>query len=449
MNEYRKYLATKVLNEDAIINYRQLSRVLKVHTHLAKQMLYDFHHTQNAKKSGTVHATYYIAGILRSEKEQIAKPNHEPVSQPDEDTPMESSPFPSSYPEPDPVPSFESDDAEPTEEPVQNTTVLLVREEELEESKADFDEIHSIFVYSLEPGPLKDFQLLAQCNRDVTTEFWAEDPLKAYPKYGLITNKDVRRRTGTRPPPNATPASAPAPVSANAKPQAATSAPQIKAENSAKSTTNVKPANIKRQSSDLFKSFAKSKPPKLKSTDSNATSASGSLNPSPVDKEDEEMLGMSEDEPPSDIDEAAMAAEAERADAARKARKEKEERLKQMMDDDDDVEMADSTAVAEELPPEALDDSAALDRPKEPEKKEEVTVSGGRRRGRRKVMKKRTYQDEDGYLVTKEEAVWESFSEEEPEQRKPKVNVAAPHAAKKSATVPKGQGNLMNFFKKK
>jgi hypothetical protein len=53
MDEYRKYLATKVINEDVIvstrshefapeldvyqINYRQLSRALKVHTHLAKQ----------------------------------------------------------------------------------------------------------------------------------------------------------------------------------------------------------------------------------------------------------------------------------------------------------------------------------------------------------------------------------------------------------------------------
>ncbi len=33
-------------------------------------------------------------------------------------------------------------------------------------------------------------------------------------------------------------------------------------------------------------------------------------------------------------------------------------------------------------------------------------------------MKKKTTKDEDGYLVTKEEAVWESFSEDEPEPQK-------------------------------
>jgi DNA polymerase delta subunit 3 len=367
-------------------------------------MLYDFHHTQTAKKPGSIHATYLISGILRSEQAPSQAANGF-LSQPDEDTPMESSPFPSSYPEPEPAPSFESEDAEPAEDTVHNTTVLLVREEELEEAKTDFEEIQSIFVYSLEPGPLKDFQLLTQCNCEVTKEFWTEDPLQAYPKYGLITNKDVRRRTGKRPLPPV------APTAASSKPQPAKSAPPkdapaaskkeepAKPSASAKLATTSKPPALKRQSSDLFKSFAKSKPPKLKTSDSNATSASGSANQSPVEKEDEAMQGMSDDEAASDIDEEMLEAQAEKAEQARKARKEKEARLRQMMDEeeDEDEDMQDADGGAEPAT-EPVDESTALDQPEEPEKKEEVSISNGRRRGRRKVMKKRTYKDEDGYL---------------------------------------------------
>lgn len=102
------------------------------------------------------------------------------------------------------------------------------------------------------------------------------------------------------------------------------------------------------------------------------------------------------------------------------------------------------------------------------ELKEEVTVQGGRRRGRRQVMKKKTIKDEEGYLgqyfpidtgrilgrnissrsiaVTREEATWESFSEDEPAPppKKPAVNVVKAKGGK-----PTGQGNIMSFFGKK
>lgn len=51
--------------------------------------------------------------------------------------------------------------------------------------------------------------------------------------------------------------------------------------------------------------------------------------------------------------------------------------------------------------------------------------------------------------MTKEEAAWESFSEDEPQPKKPKINFPPAQVSKKSAAAPKGQGNLMNFFKKK
>ena len=63
-------------------------------------------------------------------------------------------------------------------------------------------------------------------------------------------------------------------------------------------------------------------------------------------------------------------------------------------------------------------------------------------------MKKRTMKDEHGYLVTKEEPAWESFSEDEPEAKKmktmPSVSVKGAKKGAKGA-----QGNIMSFFGKK
>jgi len=97
------------------------------------------------------------------------------------------------------------------------------------------------------------------------------------------------------------------------------------------------------------------------------------------------------------------------------------------------------------------------------ESEEAVKVTRGRRRGRRQVMKKKTAKDEDGYLgksspkntvfnslitqVTKQEAVWESFSEDEPEPKKPK-SAPKPTTAKGKKPAGKGQGSIASFFKK-
>lgn len=55
--------------------------------------------------------------------------------------------------------------------------------------------------------------------------------------------------------------------------------------------------------------------------------------------------------------------------------------------------------------------------------------------------------------MTKEEAVWESFSEDEPAPKKAKLPPAAPTSAASKAAAKKGgkpgQGNIMSFFGKK
>jgi DNA polymerase delta subunit 3 len=146
----------------------------------------------------------------------------------------------------------------------------------------------------------------------------------------------------------------------------------------------------------------------------------------------------------------------QKAAEALKGRKEREEKLRKMMEDDGDGD--ESMQDGPDSPKEEVDDSEALDigpKPDSPleeeeENLEQSTTHDGRRRGRRRVMKKRTFTDEEGYLVTKEEAEWESFSEEEPDIKKlkPSSQVMSGAAAKKKVQ-PKGQGNIMSFFGKK
>jgi DNA polymerase delta subunit 3 len=81
-------------------------------------MLYEFHRQQNGKKPGTIHATYLISGIKRTEKSADTK-----VAKKDgEDEYMQSSPFVnSSIPQAD-----EGGGASST------LTITLTREEDLE-----------------------------------------------------------------------------------------------------------------------------------------------------------------------------------------------------------------------------------------------------------------------------------------------------------------------------
>jgi DNA polymerase delta subunit 3 len=80
-------------------------------------MLFEFHQKQNAKKANSVHATYLVTG-----KRRTAEHTNGFNRRDDEDVAMRSSPFMSSMPEP----------AELAQELVKKTTIVLVREEELQ-----------------------------------------------------------------------------------------------------------------------------------------------------------------------------------------------------------------------------------------------------------------------------------------------------------------------------
>jgi DNA polymerase delta subunit 3 len=342
-------------------------------------MLYEFHRKQNAKKPGTVHATYLITGIRRIEPPQQPNGVHKEDG---EDTVMQSSPvLPSSS-----IPM--QDDV--MEEAKLVRTVLLVKEEDLEQAKNTFDTISSIHIYSLESNTLKDLHVLTECNRKVGAEYASEDPLEAWKQYGTIQNPNVKRRArGTAPPP-------PPPVVRAAEVKA--KAAEIKAESKASSNNATpepekkgitKPAATKRQNSDIFKSFAKAK-----TKPKNESQSSVEASPAPQ-VEDAAMTGFSDDEPDDEPAEEA----AEQANILEgKLKKERRAELEAMMDAEDE-EMEDvTTPAAESQDAESPAAKAEVQRHEEP--KETVTVENGRRRGRRRVMKKKTVKDEEGYLGT-------------------------------------------------
>ncbi|EOO03850.1 putative dna polymerase subunit cdc27 protein [Phaeoacremonium minimum UCRPA7] len=121
MDDYKKYLAEQILSEDKLVTYRALSRALKVNVNLAKQMLYDFHKSQNDRRPGAIYATYLVYGIKKSVE---ATNGH---VREDGDVEMTSS-----MPE-----------AESVAEEITTHTLTL------------YEQVTSIHVYSLGPHPLK------------------------------------------------------------------------------------------------------------------------------------------------------------------------------------------------------------------------------------------------------------------------------------------------------
>lgn len=367
-----------------------------MHCNLAKQMLYEFHCKQNFKKPGSVHATYLITGIKKAEPK--SEGNHPIPKQDGEDTVMQSSPplLGSSMPQ--------QDDSEESSTPIRS--IMLAREEHVEQARATFETVTGLHIYTLEVG-LGDIQALTECNRKIAVDYASEDPLKDWKQYGTIQNPSARRRTRKTAAPPTPPvkdekvkAKAVAPTSKGIAMQK----PAERATDSTKATPEPekddskpaakKPANVKRESSSLFKSFAKAKDkPKRQESSNSATSASAS--PAPP-AEDEPLQGMSEDE----ADDGAAGEEEEPTKAPEgKSKREREADLQAMMDQEDEDEpmedAADSGALDKKADAEDDPQQKAEDADKE---NESVTVEGGRRRGRRRVMKKKTVKDDEGYL---------------------------------------------------
>ncbi|KAI1172676.1 DNA polymerase subunit Cdc27 [Nemania sp. FL0916] len=447
MEDYKQYLAQKILTEDQVVTYRLLSRALKVHVNTAKEMLYEFHKWQNDKRPDTLHATYIVYGTKGRSIQQ------------DGDIEMTG--------------SQESQDMDaPFSDLVPTYTLSLVAQEQLEESLSQYADVSSIHIYSLAPHPLKDLQLLADAARQVLKLSAADDTPDACKAYGAIANPNVRRRerrVGKIPA-----ASAPPPkieskpvIKQEAKPSTTTTIKEESKPN-AKPAPAKKPAptgSLKRQgSSGIGQMFAKAaaKPKKTVSKAAASPVASGAMSDDGED-DTEPMVGVKHEDNNN------------ASSSARQARKDRQDELRRMMEESDDGEEVENSPDEEEdedpmdeEPPPPEPEPEPEQKVEEPAEEEVVASTGGRRRGRRRVTRKKQVKDEDGYLVTIKEQGWESFSEDEappvsvPKKKEVqketataagvKSESAAPAPAgkvKKGAAAKGAQGNIMSFFSKK
>ena len=491
---HRKYLAEQIISEHATISYRSVARALKTHVNAAKRILYEFYEHENSKKPGSVHATYLIAGTKKTPTKTTLTNRHaNGLNEDDEPIPSSPPPFTSSM-----LQSSQHDGASQAsyQESVPVKSVTLVREEGLGKMKEKFETITSIHIYSLSPHRLQDLQTLTDIGRDLfATVFVKEDPLQHNKTYGVIQNSDVRRRSAKRPPPVEAPAAVykPEPTKPKQITDPATGAkttaapPTLKKEDShpnsagssAKASTS-KPTTLKRDTSDIFKSFSKAKSKPKSESQASAADSPAASGPEDAVMPHADEEGESEDEAlflDTNTRKPAKKRTSDEGPSQENVKEERAAKLRKMMDSDDEemAEMepvkdkaADLAETAKEKHEEA-DADADGDKEvawsdsdteetaiKKENENEGQSTEPKRRRGRRKVMKKRTMKDEEGYLVTKEEAAWESFSEDEVEV-KPKPKTVFPTTKVKSEakggkatgkTAAKS-GNIASFFGKR
>ncbi|KAK3318560.1 DNA polymerase subunit Cdc27 [Apodospora peruviana] len=460
MDVYKKFLAENILTEEKVITYRLLSRALHVHPNTAKQMLYDFHKSQNDKRPGAVHATYLVYGIKASGDLSSA-----PQNGADGDVEMTSS-----------MPEVDSlDNTVPT------FILTLIQEQHLKDALSEYEEVSSIHVYSVGPHPAKDLSLLA----DVANEALRLGP-DGSKNPAAIGNSRVRRRE--RPGAGAknvavavTAARGPAPATkvVQEEPKAAAAASLFKTTTTSKVKEEEPAAKPPPGSSKVASSAPEKKaPPALKRGGSGssggimqafskaaATKAKKAeiWQPAIPSGDDSSIQPMSDD----GEDDSEMIPQPKAAGPSSTTRKNREaraEELRRMMEEDDEEE--DEEEKEESRPDSPVDEEPMEVEPAEepaavPEKAEKVEVTGdGRRRGKRKVVRKKQIMDDQGYLVTIQEDAWESFSEDDkpapPPSFKQKTtgsasstqSTAASSKSKKAAGPKGSQGSIRSFFSK-
>lgn len=498
--DFKTYLATSIISDGNTVTYRTLSRALKIQVNAAKCMLYEFHRKENIKSPGSVYATYLLSGHKKQNLLTVvpSKPQVNVSSSfvnGNGDVPMPSSPPVG------PLSSFAaaSQETERLEEPtdIPVKSICLCREENLAAIKEQYEQITAIHIYSLSPARLPDVQVLADDGRAVFSDYHAkQDPLIHNKDYGVIQNTHVRRRKGKRP------------ENINLQPtkeesstaQLATSgAGALRANNfkqdpkkedtqgvasrpssrdSSSTTRSVPKPSLKRDGSSLFKAFAKqSNKPKLerKDTDTSADSKKGELdaNADEGESEDEALF----------LDTNTRTSKKRPSDTQRE-REERQAKLRKMMDEEEDDDKSAvpkvSAATDMDADPPAAKNGEDADAPegdrqedniawsdsdtekKKPNKEQQQQEAPRRRRGKRKVMKKKTVKDEEGFLVTREEEAWESFSEEDTQPVKktslpaPKQGAPQPKTQSQKGVMPKAAGaatgkkkDIMSFFGKK
>ncbi|OLL25495.1 DNA polymerase delta subunit 3 [Neolecta irregularis DAH-3] len=413
VDDHLHKLAEWIVSEKRLVTYRLLSRELKCHVNRAKEyrsprsvlnnlqrMLYEYYMV-SLEKGNKLHATYIISGFVIQKLPETLKRSRESSS-----SPLQT-----------------QDSTVENDQDVRVRTVSLIPEEDLDKSKASFAEISSIHIYSLEPNPLKDLTVLATVSQDIRINYpeliSSEEMSKVY---GSVYNPEAHRKavSTARLLPTKQPVQIKRRVAPVTRPEASEEPSRLESDSQAE-----KPAHPskKEMAANFFGSKSTMKKllaPKIEETDPSPIHAA-ELPAKAASKKDKTLSkdvavpkknkASRKSESPRGIfpyDRFKLTRSQEADDETAKSQsKEQEEALSRLMDEDTEMEDVNIPEPPQETVMEAaVQESRPGAGPAAPERKH----------GRRKVTKKVTSKDAKGYLVTKEETAWESFSESEKDQ---------------------------------
>jgi len=429
---YLENLDEWILEEEKVITYKSLSKNLKVHVNVAKQMLFNYVKTKADVKLGLV---YLVSGLVEDDKYQ------------DDEATVSSS-----------------------------QKVLLVKEKDLETVKSKFTEILSQHIYSVQKSSE---------NINVTPLFLAdhnpqEDP-SATSSLAAIKHKNAVPREAVVPRIIPKKEIKPEPSAVKEEKKVIAKKPVGIEAAFAKSSSKSSPVKNEAAKSNNkpSKSGGKDKP----SIASMFAKQTSKPKPSKTDAEEKENIANQKIEAEANTDKVVK----EEVDVKTKANNvkikqskvsnaksktddsKKRKRIQVMSDseddDDDDKDNEDvnpNDQLDEEAPPvsKLIESDDEEEIPATPvQEKVKSKLSGTSKPGRRRVRKlvDKTYMDDKGYFVTKKEYESASETDDEPEQvKKPdtpkkqeKVEPPATKKPKLTGSGGKGQVGIMNFFKKK
>jgi len=423
---YMENLEEWIEEEDHVVTYKYISRNLKVHVNVAKQMLYNF--VESRKSSGSKLGVVYLVSGLISRKGGEDEANTGSCQK-----------------------------------------VVLVKEKDLEGVKAKFTEVLSEHIYSVQKSP-ENITMTSLFLADKSSpghDFTAAAGLTsikhkaAVPRESVIMPQVTKKEVNTEPAPVKKTEEKKEQVKKATGIEAAFSKVSAKKPSPVKTEAAKKPAAAgKSGKASISSMFAKqsSKPKPVKTAAEEKENIVNQKIEEKATVKEEKTLDNKEVESTKPLSQSR--GKTNKAKARSKQDDSKKRKRIQVMSEseseDDEVEEK-SPAMEEEAPPvsallESDDDDEIPATPKA-----ETKTRPGRRRVRRLVDK--TYMDSKGYMVTKKE--YESASESDTEQpeKKPvkKVTpkkhekVEAPVAKKPKLTGSggKGQTGIMNFFKKK
>ncbi|RPD67099.1 hypothetical protein L226DRAFT_498989 [Lentinus tigrinus ALCF2SS1-7] len=187
MPKIEDYLTKQIYIDKSVVTFRSLSRQFGLHVNEAKNELAKFHDNSETRSF----ATYLISGEL------FPKPRAQPNGSTQTDDGMD-------------VDSEEVAADASDEEDVPLTTMTLVGEKDLEQSKSKYARIFSTHIYCLSPSPLTDAGLICDPSAIVYTADEKDAPASSI-VLGRVVGPDVR--VGKVPPPIASSSKASEPIS--------------------------------------------------------------------------------------------------------------------------------------------------------------------------------------------------------------------------------------------